>query len=61
NAVQKNIKFQNPLKGIIIGQFALEEYETYIKNSSALNKRMMTMVIERLKDQVQVFEESALV
>ncbi|HEA23351.1 MAG TPA: glyoxalase [Pricia antarctica] len=61
NAVQKNMKFRNSLKGIIIGQFALEEYETYIKNSSALNKRMMTMVIERLKDQVQVFEESALV
>ena len=55
NAIQKDIKFRNSLKGLIIGQFTLEEYENYIKNSSALNKRMMNMVIERLKDQVQLF------
>ncbi|HMB65177.1 MAG TPA: hypothetical protein VKN36_19005 [Eudoraea sp.] len=56
NAIQKDIKFRNALKGMIIGQYTLEEYETYILNSSALNKRMMNMVIERLKDQVQLFE-----
>jgi len=56
NAVQKNIKFRNSLKGMIIGQFTVDEYEVYIENSSALNKRMMHIVIERLKDQVQIFE-----
>jgi len=56
NAVQKNIKFRNSLKGMIIGQFTVDEYELYIENSSALNKRMMNIVIERLKDQVQIFE-----
>lgn len=61
NAIQKDIKFRNALKGIIIGQFTVEEYATYITNSSALNKRMMYMVIERLKNQLQVFEEPALV
>lgn len=61
NAVQKDIKFRNSLKGMIIGQFTLEEYETYIKNSSGLNKRMMNMVVERLKDQIQLFEEGVLV
>ena len=55
NAIQKDIKFRNALKGIIIGQFTIEEYEMYISNSSALNKRMMQMVIERLKDQLQLF------
>ncbi len=55
NAVQKNIKFRNSLKGMIIGQFTVEEYEIYIKNSSALNKRMMQIVTERLKDQIQLF------
>jgi len=59
NAIQRDIKFRNALKGIIIGQFTLEEYEAYIRNSSALNKRMMNMVIERLKDQIQVLEQSA--
>lgn len=61
NAVQKDIKFRNSLKGLIIGQFTVEEYDTYIKNSSALNKRMMNMVIERLKDQIQLLELAALV
>lgn len=61
NAVQKDIKFRNSLKGLIIGQFTVEEYDTYIQNSSALNKRMMNMVIERLKDQIQLLELAALV
>lgn len=56
NAIQKDTKFRNSLKGMVIGQFTLEEYETYIKNSSALNKRMMNLVIERLKNQIQLFE-----
>lgn len=61
NAVQKDIKFRNSLKGLIIGQFTVEEYEAYIQNSSALNKRMMNMVIERLKDQIQLLELAAMV
>lgn len=58
NTIQKDIKFRNSIKGMIIGQFTVEEYEIYIKNSSALNKRMMSMVIERLKDQIQLLETS---
>lgn len=61
NAIQKDIKFRNSIKGMVIGQFTVEEYETYIQNSSALNKRMMNMVIARLKDQVQLFEIQTLV
>lgn len=61
NAIQKDIKFRNSLKGMIIGQFTVEEYQDYILNSSALNKRMMNMVIARLKDQVQIFDAAVLV
>ncbi|MCW5515190.1 glyoxalase [Muriicola sp. Z0-33] len=61
NAIQKDIKFRNALKGMIIGQFTIEEYEAYILNSSALNKRMMNMVKERLKDQLQLFRIEELV
>ncbi len=61
NAIQKDIKFRNALKGIVVGLFTLEEYELYIQNSSSLNKRMMNMVNERLKDQIQFFESGALV
>lgn len=61
NAIQKDIKLRNSLKGMLIGQFTLEEYETYIIHSSALNKRMMNMVIKRIQDQIQFFEKIALV
>lgn len=57
NAIQKDIKFRNSLKGIIIGQFTLAEYENYIENSSSLNKRMMNIVKERLQSQLQLLEE----
>lgn len=58
NAIQKDIKFRNALKGMIIALFTVDEYILYIKNSSSLNKRMMNMLIERLKNQVQLFEKS---
>lgn len=60
HAIQKDIKFRNSLKGMVIGHFTSVEYNTYVQNSSALNKRMMTMLIERLKDQVQYFESPML-
>ena len=56
NTIQKDIKFRNSLKGMVIGQFTIEEYELYIQNSSSLNKRMMNLVIERLKSNIQLLE-----
>lgn len=56
NAIQKDIKFRNSLKGMIIGQFTIDEYSTYIKNSSALNKRMMNIVKERIQHSIQLLE-----
>jgi len=56
NAIHKDMKFRNSLKGIIIGQFTLDEYESYVQNSSALNKRMMNIVKERLKSNIQLLE-----
>lgn len=57
NAIQKDIKFRNSLKGMVIGQFTLEEYSFYISNSSALNKRMMNLVSDRLKSNLQLFDQ----
>lgn len=56
NAIQRDVKFRNSLKGMVIGVFSLVEYKQYIQDSSALNKRMMNIVIERLKDNVLLFE-----
>ena len=56
NAIHKDMKFRNSLKGMIIGQFTIQEYELYIQNSSALNKRMMNIVKDRLKSNIQLLE-----
>lgn len=56
NAIQKDMKFRNSLKGMIIGQFTVEEYAVYIQNSSDLNKRIMNIVKERFISHIQVFE-----
>ncbi len=58
NAIQKDVKFRNALKGIVIGFFTIAEYTAYIENSSSLNKRMMNMLIERIKSQIQLLEKS---
>lgn len=58
NTLMKGQKFRNALKGMIIGQFTLEEYLNYIKNFSSLNKLMMHLLLDCLKDQIQLFEVS---
>ena len=57
NVIQRDIKFRNALKGMIIALFTLEEYAEYIRISSNLNKRMMNMLVERLKSQMQLIEQ----
>ena len=56
NVIHKDMKFRNSLKGMIIGQFTVEEYALYILNSSALNKRMMNIVKERFITNIQLFQ-----
>ena len=55
NSINKNQKFRNLLKGMIIGLFTIEEYHIYKKNSSSLNKRIMNIVLKRLQDNLQIF------
>ncbi|HNP31716.1 MAG TPA: glyoxalase [Flavobacterium sp.] len=57
NVIQRDIKFRNSLKGMIIAFFTLDEYAEYIQISSNLNKRMMNMLIERLKSNIQLIEQ----
>jgi hypothetical protein len=60
NAIQKDMKLRNSIKGMILGQFTLKEYQLYIENSSSLNKRMMNIVTERLKDHVLLFDKGVM-
>ena len=55
NSINKNQKFRNLLKGMIVGLFTIKEYDAYRKNSSSLNKRMMNIVLKRLQDNLQIF------
>ena len=55
NSINKNQKFRNMLKGMIVGLFTIKEYDAYRKNSSSLNKRMMNIVLKRLQDNLQIF------
>ena len=55
NSINKNQKFRNLLKGMIIGLFTIEEYHIYKKNSSSLNKRMMNIILKRLQDNLHIF------
>ena len=58
NAIHKDMKFRNSIKGMIIGLYTIEEYKLYILNSSALNKRMMSIVKETLINNIQLLEKS---
>ena len=55
--IQRDIKFRNFLKGMIVGWFTQNEYLEYIKNSSQLNKRMMSLLISRYQSQVQILSD----
>ena len=57
SAIHKDMKFRNILKGLVLGQFTLEEYRAYSADSSAINKRILSMIKERLKRQVQVLSQ----
>jgi hypothetical protein len=55
NSIQKDTKYRNTLRGMVIGLFTIEEYKIYTVNSSNLNKRMMSMLQERIKSQLHLF------
>jgi len=56
NSIKKDVKFQNVLKGIVIGFFTMEEYNRYQSNSAALNKRITNLLVERIKSQIQLLD-----
>lgn len=56
NSISKDSQLQNTYKGIIIALFTSEEYHHYSTISSGINKRIRTMLIERLQSQVQYFQ-----
>ena len=59
--IRNDLKFRNLMAGIIIGQFTLEEFEVYQSNKSELNRRIISLVIQRLQNQSHEFTASTTV
>lgn len=53
NIIRKDSKIRDLLKGLIIGLFTSTEFLEYSKNISNLNKRLLSMLIERVRSQVE--------
>ena len=56
NSILQDQKFRNSMIGLVIGHFTLGEYSVYKQYSSSLNKRVINLNLERLKDQIHLFE-----
>jgi len=48
----KDTKFKNELKGVILGQMTVEEYLVYAQNTNAFNKRITNMLAQRIKNSI---------
>ena len=59
SSITKDSKLRSSFRDLIIGLFSVEEYFEYLKNASALNKRMTGIIKERLISHVQLLSESA--
>ena len=57
NALAKEKTFRNSLKNAVVGLFTVEEYTLYTANASALNKRMLGIIKERLISHIQLLTE----
>ena len=51
-SIQKDATLKNTFIGMTIGMFTLEELQVYQSDSKVFNKRIITMLIERLKRQI---------
>ena len=59
SSITKDSKLRSSFRDLMIGLFSVEEYSEYLKNASALNKRMTGIIKERLISHVQLLSESA--
>ncbi len=48
----KDIGFRQEIKGMVLGHFTIEEFHSYAKNSSELNKRMIQIIKQRILDSI---------
>jgi hypothetical protein len=54
NSLQKNTVLKNKLLGICIAMFSLEEFTVYSVQTSLYNKRIMALMVERIRSQIEL-------
>ena len=52
NSLQKNIVLKNKLLGVALGMLTTEELAVYNTNTSLYNKRIASLLIERIRSQI---------
>ena len=52
-SLQKDIALKNTFIGIAIGMLTPEEITVYLSDSKSFNKRIITMLSERIKSQIE--------
>ena len=54
-AFKKDISFKSEIKGMIIGHFTVFEYSIYSSNKPDFNKRILTMIKQRIISVIDLF------
>ncbi len=55
DSLQKDTQLRQLLLGVVIGHFTLEEWKTYQNKESQLKKRIISLLIQRLQSQIDLF------
>ena len=54
-AFKKDISFKSEIKGMIVGHFTVVEFTIYSSNKSDFNKRILTMIQQRITSVIDLF------
>jgi len=54
-AFKKDISFKSEIKGMIVGHFTVIEFTIYSSNKSDFNKRILTMIQQRITSVITLF------
>jgi hypothetical protein len=54
NSLQKNIVLKNKLLGVTLGMFTIEELKVYSTQTSLYNKRIISLIVERIRSQIHL-------
>jgi len=54
NSLQKNLALKNKLLGVTLGMFTVEELEIYSTQIGVFNKRIASLIIERIRSQIHL-------